>query len=292
MNSLYDFYEWIWHGSSGGARVLVICSFLILIHFIVTLVRRLGARVTAARAEPSLSKWKTVAGLAVSASVFSLYFAAFGLVLREFGVSLTAYFASASIVGLAVGFGSQGLVQDVVTGMTVVFSNLYDIGDLVEISGQTGIVRAVTMRFTVIENAFGAQVFIPNRTVTNVINYPRGYIRALADVTLSEAAELADAMESKVKTLMASIGEQFPGILITPPSIEGRMQTSSGKTYLRVKFRIWPGRGMPIETTFKQELVQALKTIEPTYADWMVTVNYEVETRVGALPNLLAKKMA
>ncbi len=63
-------------------------------------------------------------------------------------LSLKTYLASASIMGLAIGFGSQGLVQDVVTGVTLVFSDLIDVGEMVEISGQTGIVRSIGMRFT------------------------------------------------------------------------------------------------------------------------------------------------
>ncbi|MDA0241196.1 MAG: hypothetical protein O3A84_14380 [Proteobacteria bacterium] len=49
---------------------------------------------------------------------------------------------------------------------------------------------------------------------------------------------------------------------------------------MRLKFRIWPGRGGPIETVFKQELLQALKAIDPTYQDWMISVSYEVEAQV------------
>jgi small conductance mechanosensitive channel len=98
-----------------------------------------------------------------------MYFVAVGLVLKEFGISLTAYFASATIIGLAVGFGSQGLVQDVVNGLTVVFSDLFDVGDMVEIAGQTGFVQKIGIRFTVLNNFMGAEVFIPNRTIANVV---------------------------------------------------------------------------------------------------------------------------
>ena len=156
---------------------------------------------------------------------------------------------------------------------------LIAVGDMVDLGGQVGIVQRIGMRFTVLENSFGAEVHIPNRTITNVINYPRGYIRCLVDVTLPAGQEAWEKVEEKVESLVMSLSEQFPGILLTPPSIEGRVQTGSGKTFLRIKFRIWPGRGVTIETTFRQEIVQALKDFEPTYAEWMVAVNYEVEKR-------------
>jgi small-conductance mechanosensitive channel len=58
-------------------------------------------------------------------------FFAVGFILREFGVSLTAYLAAASVVGLAIGFGSQSVIQDVIAGLTFIFSKLIDVGDLV-----------------------------------------------------------------------------------------------------------------------------------------------------------------
>jgi small conductance mechanosensitive channel len=259
--------------------MLAIVSVAMGAHLAVIVVRRLSERLMAAKLSSAYSKVRTVASLVASVAIFLLYFGAVGLVLKELGVSLTAYLASASVMGLAIGFGLQGLVQDVIIGLTLVFSDLIDVGEMVEISGQTGIVRRIGMRFTGIENSFGAQVFIPNRTITSVVNYPRGYIRGLVDITLPGEPNVADKMEERVSSFMSSVPERFPGILIAPPSVEGRFKTSSGKEYLRVKFRLWPGRGGPIETIFRQEILQALRDIDPTYMDWMVTVNYEVERK-------------
>jgi moderate conductance mechanosensitive channel len=100
------------------------------------------------------SRRKAVSLLSLFSSslIFIFYFAAIGFVLSEFGVPIAAYLASASIIGLAVGFGSQGLVQDVVSGLTSIFSDVYDIGDMVEISGQVGVVTRIGLRFLEIEN--------------------------------------------------------------------------------------------------------------------------------------------
>lgn len=248
------------------------------VHISVLAIRWCFRHFMAATGKPSLNKVRTAVSLLTSTAIFVLYFGAVGFVLAEFGVSLQTYLASASIIGLAVAFGSQGVVQDVVTGVTVVFANLFDLGDMVEISGQTGIVQRFGMRFTVLSNANGAEVFIPNRTITNVIIYPRGYIRCLCDVTI--LPDHADDMTACVKQHLTSAVEQFPGILRAPAEVEAVETTSSGRTYMRLKFRIWPGRGGPIETVFKQELLQVLKSIDPTYQDWMISVSYEVEEQV------------
>jgi small conductance mechanosensitive channel len=265
--------------SNYSIRILVIIAIVIVAHLVVVIVRKISRRIMVALPRSSFAKMRTISSLLTSIVIFALYFAAIGLVLKEFGVSLTAYLASASVLGLAIGFGSQGLVQDVVTGLTLILSDLVDIDDMVEISGQTGIVQSMGMRFLVLKNYLGAQVFIPNRTITSVINYHRGYIRCLMDITLSNEKEVAKQMVQKADPVIQAAFEQFPGIFITEPSIEGRIKTQSGKEFLRIKFRIWPGRGTVLETTLKQEIVQSLKDLDVAYADWMVSVNYEVETK-------------
>jgi small conductance mechanosensitive channel len=253
--------------------VLVIA---VVAHLSVIAIRHLGQRLMTADAMLRWNKLRTLAGLITSALVFTLYFGALGFVLQEFGVSLTAYLASASILGLAIGFGSQGVVQDVVTGLTVILSDLFQVGDLVEISGQTGIVQSISMRFTTLLNPLGAKVFIPNRTLSSVIIYPRGYVRCFADITLSNQQDLADKMLSQVEAITAGFFDEFPGIMRSKPEVSAREQTQSGRIYVRVKFRIWPGRIDPIKEAFKTEIVATLKLLSPDYADWMVSINNEV----------------
>jgi small conductance mechanosensitive channel len=271
-------------------RIIVILAIAGGAHVLVRVVRRLGQHVMASRVSSSFSKVRTVTSLSVSIAVFAMYFVAVGMVLKEFGISLTTYFASATIIGLAVGFGSQGLVQDVVTGLTVIFSDLFDVGNMVEIAGQTGIVQKIGIRFTVLSNFMGAEVFVPNRTITNVIKYERGYVRAIADITLLGDSVQAEEIEDRVRSIVQATYEQFPGILMTPPSIEGRFKTSAGKEFLRVKFRVWPGQGGPLEAGFKREVVESLKQIDPSYSDWMLVLTYEVESKPVSLPAAVRRK--
>jgi len=260
-------------------RVMLFIAMAFLSHLAVLLARNLTTRFMAAEFSSRWTKTRTVVSLLVSTLVFSIYFGTFGFILQELGISLTAYLASASILGLAIGFGSQGIVQDVVTGVSVIFSDLFHVGDMVEVSGQTGTVISIGMRFTRLSNSLGAEVYIPNRTIANVIVYPRGYIRCLADIALSSDTAIEQRMIKEIKNIVYGSIEQFPGILRDKPEIAKVQVTSANKRFLRVKFRIWPGRGAPIEVTFKQDVVQALKAIDETYLDSMVSVNYEVEKR-------------
>lgn len=264
-------------------RLAVFAGLAVITHLLVIFVRRIAAHFLLSQPTRRFQKLKSIATLTTSAIIFSLYFLAVGLILREFGVSLTAYLASASVLGLAIGFGSQGIVQDVVTGLTLIFSDLVDVGDLVEISGQSGIVKAITMRFLELENALGAAVFIPNRTISNITNYPRGYIHSIGDITLCGDEASKKSAENPAIRLMNSTFEKFPGIFITEPSSEGRKTFKSGKEILRIKFRIWPNRGQPIETSYCQELIAELKAKDAAYEPWMISICYEAEKKFRQL---------
>jgi small-conductance mechanosensitive channel len=261
----------------------MIVAVILGLHVMVIAVRHLGNKFKSLAGRARLSKPRTIVSLATSMIVFLLYFIALGLILREIGVSLKAYLASASILGLAIGFGSQGLVQDVVNGLTVVFAGLFNVGDMVEIAGQSGIVRSFGVRFTVIENSLGARVYIPNRTIANVVTYPRGYVQATVDIMLTDDLQATNKVKATVTPIVSSLFEQLPGTLLAAPSIKGRVRTNAGKEYLRIEFRIWPGRGSHLDTAFKQELLFALKALDPKYQDWMVSINYEAEKESTSL---------
>jgi small conductance mechanosensitive channel len=149
MDTLFSSLNYPW-------RILVIIAVAIGVHLAVIIIRAFGERLVTAMPKRSFAKVRSILGLLTRIAVFILYFATVGIVLKEFGVSLTAYLASASVLGLAVGFGSQGLVQDVVTGLTLIFSDLVDVDDMVEISGQTGIVQTIGMRFFASEKLSGS----------------------------------------------------------------------------------------------------------------------------------------
>ncbi len=280
-----------WFDDSGLImRSLLVLLVAVLAHLAVWLIRYGGTHLTRSDATASVRKLRTIITLVTSICVFAVYFFALGFILNEIGIPLTAYLASATVIGLAVGFGSQGVVQDVVTGLTLIFADLIDVGEMVGIGGQVGIVRSIGMRFVTLENSHGAKVSVPNRTIANVTNYPRGYLRCLVDVRLSRDKTVADEMMAVIERLMPTVPEQFPGIMRHPPSIEGRFSTSTGREFARIKFRIWPDRGDPIEKTFRPELLAALKCIDPDYPDWQVAVYFEVEKRAPAPRRRLVRR--
>jgi small-conductance mechanosensitive channel len=276
--------------STTGMRLLLIIVLAFAAHVTCTIIRyasewliiRSHAKKNPFGFMTEKPKFITVVRLIISAVTFAIYFFALGLILQEFNVNLTAYLASASIIGLAISFGSQGLIQDIVIGLTLIFWDAMDVGDMVEIYASTTIIGRVDeigMRFTKITNVYNQKVFVPNRTIANVSRFPHGGLDAYADVWIPSGAD-----PKKVAQLVESVARgmwmQFGAIILDEPVI-GEVETPSGGgwSFLRVHFKIWPGQGNLIETTFRQQVVRAMKTFDPAYADWQVPVTYRAVTR-------------
>ena len=196
------------HESSTEMRILIIVVMAILAHVSIRVIRYISewllirshgqkGRLGVVAQKP---KFVTVAQLIVSGIIFVIYFAAIGLIFQEVGFSLTAYLASASVVGLAISFGSQGLVQDIVIGLTLIFWDAMDVNDMVEITGTTnsviGRVEEIGMRFTKVVNFYNQKVFIPNRTIGNVSRFPHGGVDAYADAQVPSGADSVKAPKS------------------------------------------------------------------------------------------------
>lgn len=264
---------------SVGGRVLLIVLTALVAHLLVLSARRLSRRAPAPQAKMGrLARWRpklaSLSTLFVSAATFAIYFGALGLILGQFGISLTAYFASATVIGLAIGFGSQGLVQDVVTGLTMIFSDVLDVADVVDIGGQTGRVESIGLRFTVLRTLVDQQVFVPNRSIAQINRYRNGHVRAYLDVQIPDGVD-PESVRGDVEHLARGLHAQHAAIVLAEPELSGVEENGPGGwRYLRVKFRLWPGQGALIEGVFGQRVLAALRRRSPDYADWMLVVTY------------------
>jgi len=277
------------HESSTGTRLVLIVALAVLVHLTVKAIRHISewlirkshaqkSRLDFVTQQP---KFITLIQLAANGVTFAMYFFAMGLVLEELGVNLTGYLASASIIALAISFGSQGLVQDVVIGLTLIFSDTMDVGDMVEIAGTVvvmGRVEEIGLRFTTLRNFYNQIVFIPNRTIANVSRFPHGGVFAYADIQIPAGADRDKAVQAIGNTAWG-MWAQFGAIILSEPVI-GPVETAPGGgwDFVRVHFKIWPGQGNLIETTFRQQMVSAMKTFSPNYAEWQVPVTYRAMT--------------
>lgn len=265
-------------------RILVIVLLVALAHFIISWLRGLirsvlerprgageAVRESWARRYPTAA---TLVTLVASALLFLVYMVGLGWILAQFGASLTTYLATASVLGLAIAFGSQGLVQDMVIGLTLLFTDILDVGDMVEVSGQIGRVDSLGLRFTTLVNFQGQRVYVPNRNITLVGRYRRGALRAYVDVLVPPEVD-AESVREAVRRVADAVRRQLSAIVLSPPEELGLSQPDdTGFRYIRTKLRLWPGQQAAVEAAFRQRALHALRALDPSYADWMITITY------------------
>lgn len=171
--------------------------------------------------------------------ILMIFYVAAVIANKLFLFDLSPLFASAGIVGVALGFGAQSLVKDFLSGIFIIAENQYRVGDIVDIMGATGTVERIGTRTTVIRDTDGNVHYVPNGTIQHVINKTMGYsvsrftlhldpstdISRVTDIINNTGADLAEEKAWKKKILdppkFTSVGD------ITGRSIE---LTISGKT--------------------------------------------------------------
>jgi len=268
-------------------RILLVIILAVAAIFAVKTIRRLSQYLLTMKVDSNESskeiltrrypKAATIITILVSAVTFTIYFVAVGLVLREFKISLTTYFASATVIGLAVGFGLQGFVQDLVIGLTLIFSDALTIGEMVKLGDEIGKVESIGLRFTVLINLNGQRIMIPNRNIATISQFRGGCIRAYVDIQLPQEIDEKEMLQA-IQAIALGMYHQHSSIILAIPEVFGIKDVKDGPwRYLRIKFKLWPGQINIIEETFKERVVQVLKKSYADYASWMITVTYKVE---------------
>lgn len=148
---------------------------------------------------------ETLHKLVKSAVRYTIYFIAFFQVLSILGVNTTSIVASAGIASVAIGFGAQSLVRDIISGFFIILEGQFDVGDNVKIYNQAafiagGYVMSLGLRSTKIRSKDGEVYFIPNGTINQVVNYSLMYNLALVElpIKIDESIEKIEERVNKV----------------------------------------------------------------------------------------------
>jgi small conductance mechanosensitive channel len=185
-----------------GVRVLVIVLIaFILVRMLKALTTRLvqSAKGQARAAQMREQQTRTMAGLVYSVGGALIVAAAVLVALPEFGFDVTPFEAIAAVSSLALGFGAQNLVKDIINGFFIVIEDQYVVGDLIQLNGETGRVEHLTLRRTLIRNPAGAMVTVPNSLVGQVANLSRDWSQAFVDVTVPSDEHVGRALAALEK---------------------------------------------------------------------------------------------
>jgi moderate conductance mechanosensitive channel len=227
-----------------GIRALRVLIIVALAFLIVRLLKSFTTRLIQSAKSPTRvaqmreQQTRTMAALLYSVGVGLIVAIAILTALPEFGFNVSPVEAAAAVASLALGFGAQNLVKDLINGFFIVFEDQFVIGDLIQTSGEIGRVEHLTLRRTVIRNISGAIVTIPNSQVAQVANLSRDWSQAFIDVMVS-----SDEMVGRALATLEKIASDFRGdadwspALVDGPRVLGVESLALDGTTIRLQVR-------------------------------------------------------
>lgn len=191
-----------------------------------------------------------------------IFFAAI-LILRQLGVDATAILAGAGIVGVAVGFGAQTLVKDILTGVFLLLEDSISVGDTVQIGDISGTVEDIGLRVTRIRPFSGALIIIPNGEISRIANYNRGFTRAIVEIRIAYEADI-DRATSILEEIAKKYHEEHPEKILEPAAVHRIVRLDSSSVVLRLVLKVAPNEHWDVERdmlylikkTFDQENIE------------------------------------
>lgn len=272
-NFLYHFWnddlrEWLLGKGLHIAFVLVLA--VVATRVIRWAARRISRRIAGTDQQDAVVRSESVKHRQALASVMSsvtiavLYVTAAIDVADQLGLPVGSLVAPAAVLGAALGFGAQRIVQDLLAGFFLITERQYGFGDLVELSvngGGTarGTVEDVTLRTTTLRNSDGEVYTVPNGQVVKALNLSKDWARAVVDVPVPTSADINhvnDVLRSVAKK--ATHDDSLPDLLLDEPQLMGVESINVDTVNLRMVARTLPGKQFDVGRRLRVLVVSAL----------------------------------
>ncbi|SHF44005.1 mechanosensitive ion channel family protein [Desulforamulus putei] len=203
------------------------------------------------------SRAQTLTGLLKSVLRYGVYFVATMSIIEIFIPNAAkTVLAGAGILGLAVGFGAQNLVRDIITGFFILFEDQYAVGEYVTVAGVTGTVEEIGLRVTKVREFGGQLHIIPNGIITMVTNFNRGGMQAMVEIGISYEENIDRAIEV-LKQMSRDFAQTWAEDLIEGPDVLGVVRFGESDVVIRVTAKTKPMRQWEIE----RQLRKAIKEV-------------------------------
>ena len=188
------------------------------------------------------------------------------IVLSELGLNIAPLLAGAGVVGLAIGFGSQTLVRDVITGLFILFEDSIRVGDVVEVAGKSGSVEGITIRAIKLRDVRGTLVTVPFGSVSLVMNMTKDFSFYVFDIAIELGKDLDRVREIVFEIDAALRGDPAIGpTLLAPLEILGIDRFDGAQIILRGRIRTTAGKQWAAGRAFNM-LLQARLMAEGIWA--------------------------
>jgi small-conductance mechanosensitive channel len=219
-----------------------------------------------ARTMASVLKSLTTAAIGVIAAL---------MILDELGIPTGPLLASAGIVGIAVGFGAQALVRDVISGIFMLIEDQYGVGDVVDLGDASGVVEAVGLRVTRVRDVNGTVWYIRNGQVLRVGNQSQGWARAVLDVGIGYGEDVtrAEALLLDVANTLRE-DEKFGPLVLEEPEMWGIESVTADGVVLRLVVKTQPLQQWAVARELRRRIkdrfdAEGIHVAHPQSAVWV-----------------------
>jgi len=201
------------------------------------------------------SQIQTLAGVINSIGVFLIVFVSGLEVLQELNINLAPLLASAGIAGLAIGFGAQTLVKDVINGFFILLENQYDVGDVVRIAGVKGAVEAMSMRSTTLRDDDGTIHIVPNSEIHIVSNTTRDWSQFTMRVVVA-----FEEPSDKILKLLREVSDEikhdpeYASDIVSDIQIPGIDRVGNGEAEYLVLVKTRPTKQYPVSRELRRRI--------------------------------------
>ncbi len=214
--------------SVGWVTVFKVIAVILLMIFLTALIHFILEHI-----KPKSAKGRSAVSLARSALSYITAIIGFFWCLGAIGVNLSTVFAGVGIVALIIGFGAQSLVEDLVTGIFLVFEDQFNVGDIIEVNGFRGTVDSIGIRTTCIRDVGGNIKIINNSDLRNILNRSATNSFAVTTVSISYRADIEKA-EKTLADLFAKLPEKYPETFLSAPRYLGVDELGESGVVLKV----------------------------------------------------------
>ncbi|PLR79974.1 mechanosensitive ion channel protein MscS [Bacillus canaveralius] len=183
---------------------------------------------------------------------YVVYFIAFIMILSTLTINVTGILAGAGIAGLAIGFGAQNLVRDVITGFFIIFEDQFSVGDHVRVGQFEGTVEEIGLRTTKIKNWTGELHILPNGSITEVTNFSLHNSIAIVDVSIAYEGDIERA-EKIISDLLETLPAKYED-LVNPPELLGVHTLNASEVVLRVVAETLPMRHFGVARMLRKDI--------------------------------------
>jgi moderate conductance mechanosensitive channel len=236
-----SFSQWTESAGRIGVRLVVIAIIAVLL---IRVLRAVTLRLVQAAKTPTRAgqmheqQTRTMADLLHSIGTTTIIVIAVLMAMRILGFDIAPALATAGVLSVALAFGAQSLLKDLINGIFIVFEDQYSLGDMLQVNGETGRVEHVTLRRTVLRNTAGAIVSIPNSLIGQVSNLSRDWSQTFVDITVpaEELVSTAISILDRVATEFRNDATWSPA-LVDGPRVLGVEALNLDGTVIRLQVR-------------------------------------------------------